>query len=381
MMRTAVFTHRCGEIKSRLRNAGDCTPMMASKSSASFVFSGGLVMREEYRASYAHGAVFSLYFSSRPEAGLDAVKLRFYDIADAQWNGFGPRNFHNVNGLVALPPTARTAAFALDGRFLECLSDGERLLSFADGVCSLKLDLPAEVHIGYSHNPMEACSLWFDVHQWSNRTPEDVSMPAIRVNAMNAAGLLGSLSFSGAEPEAFQQLNLSIAVSAQGPETWKIVDLMLCQPDIVLPPHLRRAIPKELAVSGKNITRVQNRYAKIRAGLAQYWDFCRRRWEEKGLPALLHPSIFMPQDKIFAQRDDILFSGPDLLFAPNLLSKSDICSCILPEGEWVHLWTSRMYPSGKVTVHAPFGAPAIFYRAGSEHSWLFDSIRQIASRL
>lgn len=381
MVRPAVFTHRCGEIKSRLRSAGDCTPMMASRSSASFVFSSGLVMREEYRFSYAHGAVFSLCFSSQPDAGLDAVKLRFYDIADAQWNGFGPRNSHNVNGLVVLPRTARTAAFALDGRFLECLSEGERLLSFDEGVCSLKMELPAEIHIGYSHNPMEACSLWFDVHQWSRGTSEDVPMPAIRVNPLNAAGLLGSLSFSGVGPDEFQHLNLSIVTSAQGAEKRKIIDLMLCQPDIVLPSHLRRAISKELAVPDENILRVQNRYAKIRAGLAQYWDFCRKGWEDTGLPALLHPSILMPRESIFAHRDDILFSGPDLLFAPNLLSKGDICSCILPEGEWVHLWTSRMYPAGKVTVHAPFGAPAIFYRAGSEHAWLFDSIRQIASRL
>ncbi|MCX8014198.1 MAG: hypothetical protein N3A02_07910, partial [Rectinema sp.] len=53
----------------------------------------------------------------------------------------------------------------------------------------------------------------------------------------------------------------------------------------------------------------------------------------------------------------------------------------LPQGQWIHLWTSRCYPSGRWTVYAPPGTPALFYRAESDFSWLFDSVRQMAGRL
>jgi hypothetical protein len=398
----AVFVHRLGEMRSAWRGAGSCMPAMASGSSAQFTFSSKLVMREEFsafchdpspaseHASTTYAAIFSLYFSSLDPA-IDFVKLRFHDIPGAQWNGLGPRKSHAVKGRIALLQPEQTAAFALDGRFLQGLSPGPRFLSFDDGSFVLRMHLPAEVHIGYAPSPEEACSLW---HAWSRkahvqRAPAESSSPALplkaplnvpRLDARDGAGLLGSLSFSGAGPEAFQRLNLSIVQSAHGQEDWKIADLMLCQPDVTLPPGFRREIPPGLSVPG-NRTRALSRYAKIRAGLVQYWEFCQRRWEETGLPALQHPSLSMPRDPVFAAKDDSLFSGPDLLFSPNLARTGDVCSCILPAGQWIHLWTSRVFPSGRVTVHAPFGMPAVFYRAEGEYAWLFDSIRQIASRL
>jgi len=384
--RPAVFVHRTGEMKSAWRGAGTCMSAIVLDGGTSFAFSSKLVMREEFRGLGTFAAIFSLYFSS-PDPEIDSLRLRFHDVPRAQWNGLGPRASHVVHGRIELPSQVQTAAFALDGRFLQCQSTGARSLYFGDGSFVLTLDLPAEVHVGYAHNPAEACSLW---HGWDQRVQSQrggtgplthgASQEAVRIMSKDAAGLLGSLSFSGAEPEAFQHLNLSIAKSACGQEDWKIADLMLCQPDLTLPPIFRREIPQGLNMSG-NRMRAQNRYARIRSGFAQYWEFCVRRWEEKGMPALQHPSILLPHEKTFAKRDDLLFSGPDLIFSPNLSGRGDVCSLILPEGAWIHLWTSRVYSSGKVMVHAPFGAPALFYRAESEYAWLFDSIRQIASRL
>lgn len=384
--RPAVFVHKTGEMKSAWRGAGACMPSMASGVSASFVFSSRLVMREEFIASDAHAAIFSLYFSS-PGTEIDSLKLRFHDIPQTRWNGLGPRDSHGVHGRVELPRSLQTAAFALDGRFLQSQSAGARSLYFNDGSLVLTLDIPAEVHIGYTRSPADACLLW---HAWDKKArnprgtvrvlPPSAPPETVRINPLHAAGLLGSLSFSGADPDAFQRLNLLIVESARGQEDWKLADLMVCQPDVTLPSAFRREIPQKLSIS-ENGARARNRYAKIRAGFAQYWELCQRRWEEKGLPALQHPSILMPHDTAFANREDLLFSGPDIIFSPNLSGRGEVCSLILPKGEWIHLWTSRVYSSGKVTVYAPFGAPALFYRAESEYAWLFDSIRQIASRL
>lgn len=385
--RPAIFVHRSGEIRSAWRSVGSCTPSMASKDSAFFTFSEGISMREEFQRYGEQGSVFLLEFSSI-DSKIDAVKIRFLDNSADEWNGLGPRPSHSLKGNINLKQGLHTAAFAIDGRFLLCESSGKRLFSFKDGAIELLLELPAAVYLGYAKNPIEACRLWhiwtmpdrhlarwIEVHK-ELEPQEDIGS----LKPGNAAGLLGSLSFSGARPNDFQELNLSIAAKAEGREDWKLADLMLCQPDIALPLLFRREIPMNLEL-GNNRKRAQNRYAKIRAGLAQYWQFCEKRWTNEGIPALFHPSILFPDDCNNAESDNMLFSGPDLVFAPNMASKDEFCSLILPKGSWIHLWTSRIYPAGKVTVYAPFGMPALFYRLESEYAWLFDSVRQRASRL
>jgi len=409
--RPAVFVHRAGEMRSAWRSAGTCLPTMASGRSALFRFSSGLVMREELRdlrsgaslVDYSHDyhtAIFSLYFSSLDKE-IDSVRLRFHDMPKAHWNGFGPREQHLARGTIALPLGARSAGFAMDGRFILCSSSGERKLRFGEAEMRFDLDLPAEVHFGYARTPAEACRLWrysFGSLDFSFENPDELHRgvhsgtsqtliaAAARAHSVvipqEAAGLLGSLSFSGAGPEDYQQLNMAVAQAVREGSIWKYANLMLCQPDIALPAQFRREIGNAFISLGDILpARLKNRYAKIRAGLEKYWEFCRMRWTEDGIPALLHPSLLYPQDVALESRDDLLMAGADMVFAPNLKEKGELASLVLPEGEWVHFWTSRIYPSGRVTVHAPAGAPALFYRAGSEYSWLFDSVRQVASRL
>ena len=386
--RPAIFAHRSGEIWSAWRGAGSCMPSMASKDSAFLAFSEGLSMREEFQEFGDHGSIFMLDFSSL-DSKIDAVKIRFLDISSAKWSGLGPRSSHALKGSIDLKQGKKAAAFALDGRFLLCESSGKRLCSFINGAVELSLELPAAVYLGYAQNPMQACQLWHiwtlkDEHtaRWNEMSQDLEPKEGIEsFRQKDAAGLFGSLSFSGAKPSDFQELNFSIAKDAQGHEDWKIADLMLCQPDIVLPLLFRREIPMNLELGNNRKRRAQNRYAKIRSSLAQYWQFCEKRWTDEGIPAIFHPSILFPDDYGYAKSDNMLFSGPDLVFSPNMASKDEFCSLILPKGSWIHLWTSRIYPAGKVTVHAPFGTPAVFYRPESEYAWLFDSIRQRASRL
>lgn len=410
--RPAVFVHRAGEMRSAWRSAGTCLATMASGRSALFRFSSGLVMREEFRAMQSgasladrsrdvHTAIFSLYFSSL-DKNIDSVRLHFHDMPNARWNGLGPREQHLVRGMVALPPGSRSAGFAMDGRFVFCSSEGERKIRFGRAEMFFDLNLPAEVHFGYARTPAEACRLWrhsFGSVDASFDNPDELRRGAHNENSQTlatasgaraysvlipqeAAGLLGSLSFSGAGPEDYQKLNMAVAQAVHQGSIWKYASLMLCQPDIVLPVQFRREISNVFTSLGDILPgRMKNRYAKIRAGLEKYWEFCRMQWTEDGIPALLHPSLLYPQDVALESRDDLLMAGPDMVFAPNLKEKGELASLVLPEGEWIHFWTSRIYPSGRVTVHAPAGVPALFYRAGSEYSWLFDSVRQVASRL
>jgi len=387
--RPAVFIHRAGEIQSAWKGAGGIRSTMASAEGARCAFAAGIDMRESLASHSGGSAIYSLRFSAN-DPQIDALRLVFHDIRGARWSGLGPRETHHVRGKVAIPSEENAVAFALDGRFLHCVSGGTKTCAFSQARIVIDLQLPATVELGYAASTEAACELWHIRRQGgleveSGAEPQRPPRPQRRdpmapKRGSGATGRLGALSFSGADPILYQRLNREFAAGAQGELAWKIDDMLLCQPDIVLPAEYRRELPSTAAPGAKSM-RARNRYAKIRAGLARYWDACERRWKERGLPALAHPSLASECGVSFDGRDDMLFSGPDLIFAPNLDRKGDVCELALPPGEWVHLWTSRLYYGGKTTVHAPKGTPALFYRSESEYAWLFDSIRQMASRL
>ena len=67
--------------------------------------------------------------------------------------------------------------------------------------------------------------------------------------------------------------------------------------------------------------------------------------------------------------------GPDILVAPVWQAGQSEREVYLPAGEWVHLWTGKEYGKGGHTVPAPLGDTPVFYRRGSRHAALMESIR------
>jgi len=381
--RPAVFIHRVGEIPSAWRGAGALRSTMASVEGACCAFAAGITMRESLVPHSGGSAIYSLRFSAL-DPQIDALRLVLHDNRGARWNGLGPRHTHRVRGKLAISSEEDAVAFSLDGRFLHCVSEGAKAFNFTRARIVIDLKLPATIELGYASSTEAACELWH-IRREGRLTVENVpELPQRDLMALkrgsSVTGRLAALSFSGADPILYQRLNREFVLGAHGELGWKIDDMLLCQPDIVLPPEYRRELPV-VDEPGMHGARVRNRYTKIRAGLVQYWDACERRWRVKGLPAIAHPSIMSECGVSFDDTEDMLFSGPDLIFAPNLKQRGDVCQLTLPSGEWVHLWTSRLYYGGKTTVYAPKGTPALFYRSESEYAWLFDSIRQMASRL
>jgi len=328
---------------------------MASAQSARFAFSEGILMQEYFHQVEGLGSILSVSFTASDPASA-GVRLHVSDKSGAIWNGFGPRPNHRAYGTVNVREKD-IGAFALDGRFLRCQSSGKMTFSIKDSAIDITIDLPGSIHFGYAAHPLRACQLWY---RWLSSEPPSLgSIQRTAVDVHNAAGFLASLSFSGAMPEMFQQLNAIFAMNAKKEEACKIADLLLCEPDSVLPEEFRREMPQSLERQLSS-ERARNRYVKIRASLHQYWDYCAALWKQEGIPAVYHPSLSFPEEKIFSMRDDMLYCGPDLLVGPNLLGASNVCSVYLPKGSWVHLWTSRLYPSGKATVYAPCGTPAVF---------------------
>lgn len=112
------------------------------------------------------------------------------------------------------------------------------------------------------------------------------------------------------------------------------------------------------------------RMAKLYAA----WGFYRRQLvaeaAQTGMPVVRPLFVHYPDDeKVYAITYEQFLVGSELLVAPVLDPDTTQIEVYLPEGTWVHLWTGDHFASDDgqtVTVAAPMGQPAVFYRADSE---------------
>ncbi len=104
---------------------------------------------------------------------------------------------------------------------------------------------------------------------------------------------------------------------------------------------------------------------------------------ETGLPVARHPFIHYPQDRRI--RDitcEQFMVGDVFMLAPALDPGITRVGCYLPEGHWTHLWTGKTHGAGKdgieITVDAPLGKPAVFYKANAPEALDFvDNLRRL----
>jgi alpha-glucosidase len=115
--------------------------------------------------------------------------------------------------------------------------------------------------------------------------------------------------------------------------------------------------------------------------LAPYRRQCLEDWKSEGIPFFCHPWIRYEGQKELLDVSDCLMVGSDLVISesPGMFGRTKTLS--LPDDDWVHLWTSRRFGGGRVSIDAPPGVPALFYREKSKHRALFDQIRRMATRL
>ena len=117
------------------------------------------------------------------------------------------------------------------------------------------------------------------------------------------------------------------------------------------------------------------RMSKVYRALAFYRRTLFEDARTKGWPVVRHLALHYPGDAESWRTDDELLLGTEILVAPvkNKCFTWPLCpydkDVYLPPGKWVHLWTGKPFgnaTSGShVTVKAPLGQPAVFYREGS----------------
>jgi alpha-glucosidase len=90
----------------------------------------------------------------------------------------------------------------------------------------------------------------------------------------------------------------------------------------------------------------------------------------KGWPVVRHPYLHYPEERAFWPLSyQQYLIGSELWFAPVLDPGVNEVSIRLPKGNWIHAFTDRTYVSegadDALTIPAPVGTPAVFYRQGS----------------
>jgi alpha-glucosidase len=122
------------------------------------------------------------------------------------------------------------------------------------------------------------------------------------------------------------------------------------------------------------------RMSDIYAALKPYHVAVALELVERGLPPIRHPWLHYEADPQAQRLSRQYLYGRDLMVAPALTQRATLTDLYLPEDAWVHLWSSRSFRGGPVSVESPQGYPAVFYREASPFAPLFDAMRRTAGR-
>lgn len=104
-----------------------------------------------------------------------------------------------------------------------------------------------------------------------------------------------------------------------------------------------------------------------------------RRGGKTGLPVQRPLFLHYEDDRQTYAIQDCYLYGADMLVAPVWKAGETQRTLYLPGNEeWVHLWSGARHSGGReITIEAPLGQPAVFYRAESGHVSLFEQLRSI----
>lgn len=111
-------------------------------------------------------------------------------------------------------------------------------------------------------------------------------------------------------------------------------------------------------------------WAKVYAAFANYRIQLMEEAATKGYPLIRHLVLHYPQDENVYQLTDQFLYGRDFLIKPVLQPGQTNVDVYFPQGEWVHLWSNKIYTNSdsnqKISISAPLRQPAVFYLRHSE---------------
>lgn len=123
------------------------------------------------------------------------------------------------------------------------------------------------------------------------------------------------------------------------------------------------------------------RMTSVWTGLAPYHLAVAAEYQASGVPPIRHTWLHYEGEAELRRLDRQFMYGRDLLVAPVLKPGLELSDAVLPDDHWAHLWTSREFRGGLVTIEAPLGYPPVFYRAESQWASLFEGLRRSVKKL
>ncbi len=118
------------------------------------------------------------------------------------------------------------------------------------------------------------------------------------------------------------------------------------------------------------------RVSELWAGLAPYHRSVAAELASFGLAPLRPVAMQYPKDNLAFDGQARWLYGRDLFCGGPVRPGKDLADVELPDDHWVHMWSSREFRGGPVTIEAPVGFPPLFYRADSLWASRFDDIRK-----
>lgn len=117
------------------------------------------------------------------------------------------------------------------------------------------------------------------------------------------------------------------------------------------------------------------KWSKIHTMLLPYMKECVRINAEKGIP-VMRPLFFAEpeNDRLYCRDLFTYMLGEDVIVAPVVEEAADTRRVLLPQGEWIHLWSGEEYAGGEYSISAPMGKPPVFFRKGSRFTDLFAEV-------
>lgn len=93
--------------------------------------------------------------------------------------------------------------------------------------------------------------------------------------------------------------------------------------------------------------------------------------------SIQRPLFFHYEDSKYYSIKDQYLLGDQVLVAPQLKKKTFTRKVILPDDNWIHLFTEKEYTQGEWEVETPYLTPAVFYKKGCEFEHIFKKIKTI----
>ncbi len=123
------------------------------------------------------------------------------------------------------------------------------------------------------------------------------------------------------------------------------------------------------------------RMSEVFSALKPYHLAVAAEYDREGLPSMRHPYLHYEDEPGLLVCGRQYLYGRDLLVALPVRAEADCTELLLPQDEWVHLWSSRRFRGGPVAVESGPGFPAVFYRTNSPFASLFDAVRRTTRKV